>query len=439
MSANPAAFAWLRQRAYEFAGRHGRDRDALRQFCFEQIRDWRRDDPEGGELSERAGDDLAYDVADWVAEKYRPKKKQPKSTQKDRALDQATITYWTEEIEEAGERPSVRNVGAWAQYSKTKAGRLLNAEGIAPVREAIVAKLSAKAQRLYRILDWNVRRPGQVALSVSHMIDLVWPPHPVIATKKSARSMQKKRLEKLVSEINAVRLGFHIGVFNGVMAVRSERRWKRLQDIPLYVEEQKMRGRISIPFPLRQVVRPDAFWDQPEIRTCVGLLRFSVCGGLDQLEDVMPVVHVCKPILDEKHSIRAVRRALAAVCYNTFEVLSELADYVAKQNRTVGNGIAKFTGIAQWLLWGGGYGWDARGVLYEVFRRSEYLSFVESRDRAAGDRIHYLLETVIQDFAPCAETLARCERLAREEAANLWRQGPGNEAALQRALEDVPF
>jgi len=438
LSVNPVAFKRLREQAYTFAAQHGRDREGLHRYCLEQVHEWRRTDPEGGDLSEEAGERLACDVAKWVAEKYRPKKKRPKSTREERAIDQATITCWVEDIEAAGERPSVRNVANWSQFSKTRAARLLNAEGIAPRREAEAAKLSANAQRLYRILDWYVPRSGQVAISLAPLMDLIWPPHPVVDTKKSARSMRKQRFRKLVEEIKDVRLGFHIHMFEGVMAVRHGRRWGRPRDIALYIDDEKEWRRIVIPEMPPDRSRTDLFWNQPEIQTCVGLLKISRFRYFYRVEDVMPLVIATRKGLDDAPMIRAVQRTIASG-KSPVDYLSDLAGVVLPRNPIVGKRIARFTRGLSELFMARMYGWEAKGVLRTVLDETGYLQRVDSYDKEAGNRIRYLVESVVQYRETCEMTIDRCEKLARDEIANRWRQDRGSEEIIQRMIETIPF
>ncbi len=438
MSANPVVFRWLRERAYGFADKHGRDHEALHRFCREQVQEWRRTDPEGGDLGADASERLACDVAKWVAEKYRPKRKRPKSTREERAIDQATITYWVEDIEAAGERPSVRNVANWGQFSKTRAARLLNAEGIAPRRKAEAAKLSARAQQLYRILDWHVPRSGQIAISLDPLIDLIWPPHPVVDTKKSARSMRKKRFRKLAEEIESARLGFHIHIFDDVMAVRHGRRWGRPKDIALYIDDEREWQRVVTPEIPPDPTRTDLFWNQPEIQICVGLLKIARFRNICCLEDVMPLVIASRSGLDDAPIIRAVRRAIVSG-KRSLEFLSDAAYYASVRNRAVGKRFGRFMRGLGELFMAGEFGWEAKIVLRIVLDETGYLQKVDAYDKEAGDRIRYLVETVVQYGETCEMTIARCEKLARDEIANRWRQAPESEEIMQRMIETIPF
>jgi hypothetical protein len=445
VSVNPVAFKWLRQRAYGFADKHGRDHEALHRFCREQVQEWRRTDPEGGDLSGDAGERLACDVARWVAEKYRPKKKRPKSTRTDRSVQQGNIRLAIEFLKEDGERPSVRNVAKVWGYSKSKAARLMKAEGIAPRREAVVSGLSVPAQRLFRVLELNVPRARPTVIAVEPLIRYIWSPHPVIDTKKSALSMQRKRFKGLVEEITDARLGYYTLRHDDVIAVRYGRPWSRLEDAVQFIEAF-WRGPNIRPPRLPPASRPlDAdvgglFWQHPEIELCVSVMRLTRQYDFMYVTDALPFIEMMEGgnVYRDK-ILRAVARAMGSG-RRCVDYLFRMSEFYWNKDRAFAKAINQFAGIAQEIFpqirWN--YYFYAYDTLRAVLRTSGYLERLEVSDPEAADRIEELL-----DLIPAGEqlekTINRFARLAGEEIAERRQRLPESKAIVQRLVSTIPF
>ncbi|WP_414473566.1 hypothetical protein [Microvirga sp. M2] len=442
LSVNPSAFNWLRRQAYAYANEHGSDREALQAYCSEKISQWRQNDPEGKDLDEKAARELALDVANWVAAKYNPKRRSvARKTREMRALEEVVITYFTEELEEQGRKPTVRAVADLAEHSKTKAGRLLNLQGVAPRRTAKVVKLSRNAQRLYAIFDQTMPRDGSMALSHRGLMDLMWPKKaPAIEPKKSTRSMQKTRLSDLMNELQQARLGFHALVVGDIIALRRGRRWKSLKDAEIWVNEERERQQVILPASPQEKVSQNSFWRQPEIQTCIGLMELAAWGDIRAADQAMPVITATRALIDYRPLLSNIHRALNT--YNWPDVVENLFRQSGRiENPDVARAVRKIANVFQVLFHGGRYGWPAHDVLADAFRTTGFLDRVESSDPRAGQRIRYLWKTVIQGSDDCPTTIALCRTLENEERQGRWTPevasdggGIGQVAPLNRDL-----
>jgi hypothetical protein len=445
LSANPAAFDLLRDRAYKFAAKNGKDAGALGEFCYAQIEEWRAADPEGSDLSECEGKHIAQAVATWVATKYKPRRKAAKTTRAQRDADKSLVTLVLETLEEIGERQSARNVAAFAGYSKSKAARLMKDAGIAPRHDAKVGDMSAPAQRLYRILEWNTPAFRPIAIPVDHLIRYVWPPHPVVPIKKSARSMQRKRFESLIREISKARLGFQILTDQNVAVVRSDRRWKRLNEAALYLDDAIRHGWIHAPHIPPVPEAPDVdlerlFSQRPEIQLCFSLLRMTRQRDFRRPSDAMPILKLMQDSsVHPDRILQALSRALASG-NRCVDYLFKMRDFRWNEDRVFAQAIGRFAKIASEIFpterWS--YFYFAYDLLTQIFHTSGYLERLKSSDPEAAARVQHLLDTIPQG-EQLEEAIVRLERCAREEVAERRKRTPAVRAAIQRAVETIPF
>lgn len=409
------------------------------------MEEWRATDPEGGSLSEDEGKHIAQSVTTWIVTRYKPKRPRPKSTRQQRRIERDCIPLVVADLIKEGKKPSVRNVARDCGISKSKAARLMNAKGIEPKRDAVVSQLSAPAQRLYRILAHNVPRDYPIVLKISPLIRYVWPPHPVIDQKKSAKSMQRKRFGALVNEISKVKLYQMFQCDNDLLAIRRLGRWKRLEDVSYFVE-LATQGIIPPPeLPPQEspagVDLEGLFWTRPEVELCVSLVRVARQRDLTFAPDALSFVLLTRDhTVDEERLLRAMARAMDSGL-RCCDYLYNMAEFRKERDPAFARAVMRLVRALNVAFPHFRYRDDVRRKLRTMLEDAGYLERLENHEPEAAARVRKVLSLIPdgERDATFDEVLAMFKRLAREEIEDRKWALPKYKLALERAIETIPF
>lgn len=426
MSIAPEAFEWLRHETYAHArtcGDAARQFEPLRAWCAARLATWVSSHPERAEMPTGQLQATAAGVARYVAENYRPHRRRaaPRRTRDHRAADELLIT----DFRDVTRKPSVRNVAAVAEMSKSKAGRLLARQGFAPGRAAKATTLKPTVRRVLDVVEQALGREGDRSFGLDDLAEQLWPR----TTHDALRRQHRKRVRDALREIAAAGLGFHAELSTTHAVIRRGRRWKPGEGAAALADASSRPLR-----PLHMVLADPAvggpFWSSPEIRSIVMALRVA-SGERPPFQDLHFYIraHADIRMIDTSPLARLLLRAFDPCNGDDFAVeqmwrdsarLRREDDPVRKQ---LGSDLHHMSNTFILLREDGRWGRCAYDCLGTVLRE---LGTRRGADLAGQQRIDHL-RTIFDQLwhddpeADVKAALALCKRLAEQEAKGHWQ------------------
>ncbi|WP_193175276.1 hypothetical protein [Oricola nitratireducens] len=435
MSQNPEAFDYLRKQAYGYVHRHGRDRVGLFAFCREKIDEWRTGEGAGSNLDDDGARRLARSVAKWTVRRYNPPRPRHERSREQRAACLLAAPAALEFAEESYGKATVRGAARIAGLSKSTLGRQLNRNGIMPMRDRIIAAMPKKARDLVRILDETQHCEGTCVLRLDDLCSALWDgiaPRsgiPLPALPRSTRSTRRKRMRGYLDAVSRAGLGYRAWVVGDHVTIRRGRRFRRIKDIPLLVEDATARGRVrEVRLP-----RPEGlFWEDRWVRAFVDTLRLGCDPHPMHWEDLLPLLDLMRlagrGLLDPSPLLPWIRRAIDY--WGEHDFLRALDRLAAKiEDRTVKEQAWGIVGVLSALH-------QASGRCARDFAIIELECALPFRDALRREfpeshaRVRWIQESVFGATNDVVEALARCSRLSAMEAAGEW--APPSERELER-------
>jgi len=453
MSINLEAFEWLRERTYAHArtcGEAGREVSTLKAWCIQQLQAWLARHPERDEMSASQVVATASSVARYVSEKYQPHRAPPRTTRDQRLAEQRLSTWIVGELQERGMRPTIRNVARSMGISKTKAGRLLSREDVAPVRKHRKESLGSVPRQVLASLEAMLPREGSIVVSVDDLAGRVW----AKSSNEATGRQHRKRIKDALSQIENARLGFNIVTASTLAAVRRGRRWKSGEaGAALSVAE----ARPGLVYPIEALPkRPvgGAFWTSPEVNDVVIMLRVAAQERLPY-PDLARFIHAHRLVIDPQPLLDIAWR-FSQPEYSQDEMLEQMRRkasqlinprwndgrrYLFKPLLQLVNSIHLLTEEGYWRR-------PAPDALDTALRVTQYLDHVDDEARNRIDILRAIIEALwASDRGMDPEAaVAACRQLAQAEEAGQWMPADGHvlrpEPVFGKVLEaqdDIPF
>jgi hypothetical protein len=453
MSINLEAFEWLRKRTYAHArtcGESGREVNTLQAWCIQQLQAWLARHPERDEMSASQVVATSRSVARYVSEKYQPHRAPPKTTRDQRLAERRLSTWVVDELKERGLRPTIRNVARTMGVSKSKAGRLLSQEDVAPVRKQRKVPLGPVTRQVLASFEAMLPKEGSTVVSVDDLAGRVW----AKSSNEATGRQHRKRIKDALSRIENARLGFNIVTSSTLAAVRRGRRWKSGEaDAALSAAE----ARPSLVYPIEVLPkRPvgGAFWTSPEVNDVVIMLRVAAQERLPY-PDLARFIHAHRLVIDPQPLLDIAWR-FSQPEYSHDEMLeqmrrraSQLVDprwnagrrYLSKPLLRLVNSIHSLTEEGYWRR-------PAPDALDTALRVTQYLDHVDDDACNRIDAFRAIIGALWESdrrMDPEA-AVAACRQLARAEEAGQWTPDDGHllrpEPMYGKVLEaqdDIPF
>jgi len=453
MSINQEAFEWLRKRTYAHArtcGEAGREVNTLQAWCIQQLQAWLARHPEGDEMSASQVVATSRSVARYVSEKYEPHRPPPETTREQRLAEQRLSAWVFEELQERGVPPTIRNVARTMGVSKSKVGRLLLREDIAPVRKQQKASLSSVPRQVLASLEGMLPKEGSAVVSLDDLAGRVW----VKSSNKATGRQHRKRIKDALSQIENAGLGFNIITSSTLAAVRRGRRWKSGEaEAALSAAESGL----GFVYPIEALPeRPvgGAFWTSPEVIDVVIMLRVAAQERLPY-PDLARFIHAHRLVIDPQPLLDVAWR-FSQPEFSQDEMLEQMRRkasqfidprwndgrrYLFKPLLRLVNSIHSLTEEGYWRR-------PAPDALETALRVTQYLDHV---DEDARDRIE-ILRAIIEALWESDRSMdpesavAACRQFAQAEEAGQWTPDDGHilrpEPMYEKVLEtqdDIPF
>jgi hypothetical protein len=432
MSQNPEAFDYLRRKAYGYVRKNGRDRAGLSAFCRERIDEWRSGEGAGSDLDDDGARRLAKSVAEWTVRRYKPPRPKPERPREQSAACLLAAPIALEFAEEIHGKATVRGAARVAGRSKSTLGRQLNRTGVMPRRDRIIAAMPKKQRDLARILDVTQHCEGTCVLRLDDLCFALWdgiaprPGIPLPALPRSTRSTRRKRMRGYLDAVSRAGLGYRAWVVGDHVAVRRGRRFRRIKDIPLLVEDAASRGRVGEV----RLPRPEGlFWEDRWVRAYVDTLRLGCHPHPIHWEDLTPLLDMMRlagqGVLDPSPLLPWIQRAIDY--WGEQDFLGALDRLAAKiEDRAVKEQAWGIVGMLSALH-------QASGRCTRDFAVIEFecaLPFHNMLRREFPEshaRVRWIQEAVFGETDDIVEALARCSRLRAMEAAGEWAPPSGKE------------
>jgi hypothetical protein len=425
MSQNPEAFDYLRKQAYGHVRRNGRDRAGLSAFCREKIDEWRTGEGAGSGLDDDGARRLARSVAEWTVRRYNPPRPRPARSREQRAACLLAAPAALEFAEESYGKATVRDAARVAGRSKSTLGRQLNRTGVMPRRDRIIAAMPKKQRDLARILDETQHCEGTCVLHLDDLCAALWdgvarrPGVPLPEMPRSTRSTRKKRMRGYLDAVSRAGLGYRAWVVGDHVAVRRGRRFRRIKDIPLLVEDAVSRGRV-------REVRPPGptglFWEDRWVRAYVDTLRLGCHPHPTHWEDLMPLLDLMRlagrGLIDPSPLLPWIQRAIDYWGEHDFlGALDRLGEKI--KDTKVKEQAWRVVGVLSALHQASGR--CARDfAVIELECALPCLDTLRREFPESHARLRWIQEAVFGDTDDIVEALARCSRLRAMEAAGEW-------------------
>lgn len=453
MSINLEAFHWLRKRTYTHArtcGESGREVSTLQAWCIQQLQVWLARHPEGDEMSASQVVATSRSVARYVSEKYEPHRAPPETTREQRLAEQRLSAWVFEELQEQGGRPTIRKVARTMGVSKSKAGRLLSREDVAPVRKQRKVCLGSVTRQVLASLETMLPREGSIVVCVDDIAGRLW----TKSSNEATGRQRRKRIKDALSQIDNVRLGFNIVSSSTLAAVRRGRRWKSGE---AEAALSAAKARPSLVYPIEALPkRPvgGVFWTSPQVTDVVIMLRVAAQERLPY-PDLARFIHAHRLVIDPQPLLDVTWR-FSQPEYSRDEMLeqmrrraSQFADarwnagrrYLSKPLLQLVNSIHLLTEEGYWRR-------PAPDALDTALRVTRYLDHVDEGARTRIDMLRAIIETLWEydeKMDPKA-AVAACRQLAAAEEAGQWMPADGHllrpEPMFMKVLEvhdDIPF
>ncbi|WP_162820311.1 hypothetical protein [Microvirga calopogonii] len=453
MSINLEAFEWLRKRTYAHArtcGESGREKNALEAWCNQQLQAWLAKHPEREEIEPSHVAATARSVAQYVSKNYKPHRAPPKSTRDQRLTEQRLSTWAADEVRREGKRPTTRRVASAMGVSKSKAGRLLAREDVAPVRDRRKAPLRSVALQVLKTLEAMLPRESSTVVSLDDLAGRIWPR----STNEATGRQHRKRIRDALSEIETARLGFNIVPSSTLAAVQRGRRWKPGQANAALAAAEAAPGLLYPIDALPERPVGGSFWASPEIQDVMMMLRIAAQERLP-FHPLARFIHAHRlvidpqPLLDIAWRFSQPEYSRDGMLEQMRRKASHLIDPRWNDGRRYLYGpLHRLVNSIHLLTEDGYWGRPAPDALDTALRVTHYLDHVDESARTRIDMLRAIIEALWENddrMDPKAAVVA-CRQLALAEEAGQWTPADGHllrpEPTFAKALEvqdDIPF
>lgn len=309
MSANPEAFDWVRQAAYDHVRRHGKDRLKIHTRCEQAMVEWMSE--HGYELSRSEAASIVEAVTDWVFARYKPPRRQAERSREERAAMVMMAPFALEQSGELFGSPSIRGAAGVIGQSKSTVARHLQQHGIHPRRDKVKSRLSPQGRRLIEILEATLPRDGGAVFRLDALCAAFYERR--VASEQNAvrstKSTRRKKIREHAEEVVSAKLGFHILFKDDVVAVLRGRLFPAPKDAAIWIdEERRVRGIYQFRLP---VDRSDLFWEDRWVKDVIDVMKlirdYDDVRSVTQLE---PFLRLDRTLLDPTPIYLWIQRAI---------------------------------------------------------------------------------------------------------------------------------
>lgn len=430
MSANPAAFEFLRKSAYRHVQKHGNDPQALRQHCRDVLDAWLRQGRASGDLHGSEASALVEAVSSWVSQRYHKPKRKPSRRREERAAQAAAAPLLLEYATEDGLKPSIRNAARISGQSKSTIARHLRMQGIAPVREQKINALPSTVKRLARLLDSTFPIDGAWLVQVDHCIAKLWDDLDVLpdALPRSTKSERRKKLPELMAAITAAGIGFNILVYGDVIAIRRGRRFKGIKDAATWIEDEKRINGFKLLRCPEDNRRTQNFWDDAWLSDVLAVMFSGAAWRTFPNADALdPWLRLLRPLLDPRPLVAVIEAAIRGAMQGDFvDDLRGLCACVT--DREVRKAGYKLANVIETVRLFADRGWEPVEFFGDVDHELRFMTDLAAHAPMSYAKVRYFRDVVLPEIAaeyeddpnPICATMRRCRALPDEEKAGTW-------------------
>lgn len=449
MSANPEAFNFLRQYAYGFVRRNGKDSQKLHDHCVRQLAEWRQGDGAASGLTDAEANQIVGDVTHWTINRYNPPKPKAERSREERAATEMTAPVLLEFAAEVFGAATVRNAARISGQSKTTIARHLRKQGIAPKREKKLQALPPRVKWLAQVLDATFPKDGEGVLMADHVAAAIWDRSvvPLAKTARSTLSTRRKKMPEYLSAINGARIGFHLVIVGDVVAVRRGRRFRGVKDTVVWIDDQrKRRGTRAIVLPSSTMTSQIMFWSDPWLQDVLAILRIGDYPYFTDPGQLEPLLRLTRVLIDPT----PLYHLFELVIWNSYrddfpQDLSALAQRVRKPS--IRNAAFKVAADINWLSTHCKYDPHPSDVFNLADHRLNFMA--RARDVAPNSyaRLGYFRAVVLTELSAgvseqanrLTSVLERCQQLGAQEQRGEWAGPSSADLALYHPDNEPPF
>ena len=424
MSANPEAFNYVREAAYQFVNEHGKDAQKLHAHCTSIMNNWIAGEGYGSGLSDNEAKRIVDDITRWVVNRYNPPKPTPDRHREERAATVMLAPLLLEYAAETHGKATIRNAARFSDQAKTTVARHLRQQGIAPKRQKKIETLPAKVRWLVSILDVTFPNDGAAVIMVDDLVAAIWDKisqsKPGIA--RSTLITRREKLQKYLSAVTDANIGYHFQTRDDVIAVRRGRRFKSLKDTTIWIEDERSSGNIRAIIVPADKPKKAPFWGDPWLQDVLHVLEIGLWRGFTDASQLEPLVRLMRPLLDPAPLYYLSNLAIHKGYQDHFPTdLLRLSDRVKdpiirNATRVVAHSIANVWDEAEW---------QPHPVDYFRFidRHLNFMQLVSDVSPESFARLCHLRDVVFEKLAeetkdeayPLHAVLERCKQLAELE------------------------
>lgn len=424
MSANPDAFNYVREAAYQFVNEHGKDAQKLHAHCTSIMNNWIAGEGYGSGLSDNEAKRIVDDITQWVVNRYSPPKPTPDRHREERAATVMLAPLLLEYAAETHGKATIRNAARFSDQSKSTVARHLRQQGIAPRRQKKIETLPAKVRWLASILDVTFPNDGAAVIMVDDLVAAIW--DKISQTKhgiaRSTLITRREKLQKYLSAVTDANIGYHFQTRDDVIAVRRGRRFKSLKDTTIWVEDERSSGNIRAIIVPVDKPKKAPFWRDPWVQDVLHVLQIGLWRGFTDASQLEPLVRLMRPLLDPAPLYYLFNLAIHKGYQDHFPTdLLRLSDRV--QDPVIRNA-ARVVAHSIGNVWDGAE-WQTHAVDYFEFV-NRHLVFMQLVGDVAPDsyaRLCHLRDVIFEKLAeetkdeayPLHAVLDGCKQLAELE------------------------
>lgn len=300
MSANPDAFNYVREAAYQFVNEHGKDAQKLNAHCTSVMNNWIAGEGSGSGLSDNEARQIVDDITRWVLKRYNPPRPMTDRHREERAATVMVAPLLLEYAAEGHGKATIRNAARFSYQSKTTVARHLRQQGISPKRQKKIKMLPAKVRWLASILDATFPNDGAAVIMVDDLVAAIW--DKISQTKlgiaRSTLITRREKLQRYLSAVTEANIGYHFQTRDDLLAVRRGRRFKSLKDTTIWVEDERSSGNIRAVIIPVDKPKKATFWGDPWVQDVLHVLQIGLWRGFTDASELEPLMRLMRPLLD---------------------------------------------------------------------------------------------------------------------------------------------
>lgn len=452
VSANPEAFNFLRQQAYDFVRRNGKERSALHSHCSRSLSTWRQSAGAGFDLSDAESRQIVRAVTDWTIKHYVPGRARPVRDREERAATVIAAPLALEFAEEIHGKASVRNAARISGQSKSTIARHLKIQGVSPKRIQKIEKLPLPVQNLLRLLEENFPRDGRGIVSLDALCFALWEGIVGDVTPrlrdipKATRSKRRKALQSYLDRIAGERLGFHFWISDDVIVVWQGRKFPDMKTLGGWLlEEQEKRGFRRLRLPSDRPPSVELFWSDAWLQDVLLTVELGLFPNFDDPLKVEPLLRLMRLSGDMLLDVSPVLRAASQAIRMSFgfghpwEHMFTVAARMGADQRDVARHVNR-VGAALQDLYRDGWGRASPGaMLFTIERCVRFMQEMSERHPESYARIRYVENVILADVEDCYELPDLWRSYQTAEKEGRWHAPPDPELFTWKQIDDIPF